>query len=114
MIRRLLLIALVCVPGVVFALTLDDARAQGLVGEDWTGYVAAVSASPSAEVKALIADVNAKRKAVYEQIAKQNSTAQDPVSADDIARIGAPKVFERAAPGTYIRTAAGQPWKRKT
>jgi len=114
MIRRLLLIALAFVPAVAFALTLDEARAQGLVGEDWTGYVAAVAANPSAEVKALIADVNAKRKTVYEQIAKQNSTAQDPVTADDIARIGAPKVFEKAASGTYIRTAAGEPWKKKT
>jgi uncharacterized protein YdbL (DUF1318 family) len=104
---------LALLPSVAFALTLDDARAQGLIGEDWTGYVAAVSATPSAEVQALIADVNAKRKAVYEQIAKQNSTAQDPVTADDIARVGAPKVFEKAPAGTYIRTAAGQPWKKK-
>jgi len=113
MIRRLLSIVLACMPLVAFALTLDEARAQGLVGEDWTGYVAAVSANPSAEVKALMADVNAKRKAVYEQIAKQNSTAHDPVTADDIARVGAPKVFEKAAPGTYIRSAAGEPWKKK-
>jgi uncharacterized protein len=113
MIRRFVLVCLALLPVAAFALTLDEARAQGLIGEDWTGYVAAVSATPSAEVQALVADVNAKRKSVYEQIAKQNSTAQNPVTADDVARVGAPKVFEKAAPGTYIRTAAGQPWKKK-
>ena len=113
MIRRFVLLCLALLPAAAFALTLDDAREQGLVGEDWTGYVAAVSATPSADVQALVADVNAKRKAVYEKIAKQNSTAQDPVTADDIARVGAPKVFEKAPAGTYIRTAEGQPWKKK-
>jgi uncharacterized protein YdbL (DUF1318 family) len=113
MIRRLVLVCLALLPAVAFALTLDEAREQGLIGEDWNGYVAAVSATPSADVQALVADVNAKRKAVYEKIAKQNSTAQDPVSADEIARVGAPKVFEKAPAGTFVRSAAGQPWKKK-
>src|SRR5262250_1215244 len=111
MIRRFVLVCLALLPAAAFALTLDEARAQGLIGEDWTGYVAAVSANPSADVKALVADVNAKRREVYAQIAKQTSTANDPVTADDVGRLGAGKLFEKAQAGSYVRTAADQPWK---
>jgi uncharacterized protein YdbL (DUF1318 family) len=43
MLRRIVLLAVMLLPMAAFALTLDEARAQGLVGEDWTGYIAAVS-----------------------------------------------------------------------
>ena len=112
MVRRLVCVFLMLVPLAAFALTLDEARQQGVVGEDWTGYVAAVSPNPSKEVQAVVADVNDKRRAVYEQVAKQTSTASDPVSADDVAKVGAPKVFDKAAPGTYLRLE-GQAWKKK-
>ncbi len=46
--RRIVLLALTLLPMTAFALTLDEARAQGLVGEDWTGYVAAVVAESRA------------------------------------------------------------------
>ncbi len=112
MLRRIVLLALMLLPMAAFALTLDEARAQGLVGEDWTGYIAAVSPNPSADVQALVAEVNAKRRAVYEKIAKETATPKDPVTADDVAKVGAPKVFDKAAPGTYIRLQ-GEPWKKK-
>jgi uncharacterized protein len=112
MLRRSICVFLVLMPVAAFALTLDEAREQGLVGEDWTGYVAAVAPDPSKEVQALVTEVNDKRRAVYEKVAKETSTAKDPVAADDVARIGAPKVFDKAAPGTYIRLQ-GQPWRKK-
>ena len=112
MVRRLVCVFLMLVPLAAFALTLDEARQQGVVGEDWTGYVAAISPNPSKEVQAVVADVNDKRRAVYEQVAKQTSTASDPVSEDDVAKVGAPKVFDKAAPGTYLRLE-GQAWRKK-
>ncbi len=112
MLRRLLLLFLMLAPTAAFAMTLDEAREQGLVGEDSTGYVAAVSASPTQAVQALVTEVNEKRRAVYEQVAKQTSTSSDPVTADQVARIGAPKLFEKAAPGTYLR-APGHGWQKK-
>ena len=112
MVRRLVCAFLILVPMAAFALTLDEARQQGLVGEDWTGYVAAVSPSPSKEVQALVTEVNDKRRAVYEKVARETSTAKDPVTADDVAKIGAPKVFDKAAPGTYLRLE-GESWKKK-
>ena len=54
--------------GSASALDLQSARSQKLVVEQVTGYIKA--ANPSPEVDALVADVNAKRKAEYERIAK--------------------------------------------
>jgi hypothetical protein len=79
------------------ALDLDAARQQGLVGEQSDGYVGAVSASPSADVKALVAEVNAKRRAAYADIAKKNGTAPDAVAA-----LSAQKLIERAPAGQWI------------
>jgi len=112
MVRRLVCLCLMLLPMAAFALTLDEARQQGLVGEDWTGYVAAVSPNPSPEVQALVADVNNQRRTVYAQIAKQTSTPADPVTPDDVGRLGAGKIFDRAAPGTFLRLQ-GQAWKKK-
>ena len=112
MVRRLICVFLLFVPLVAFALTLDEARDQGLVGEDATGYVAAVSAKPTKEVQALVDEVNAKRRAAYEQVAKQNSTPTDPVTPDDVARLGAAKLIEKQASGTYIRLAE-KGWQKK-
>ena len=112
MVRRLIWVVLLLVPMAAFALTLDEARQQGLIGEDSTGFVASVSPQPNAEVRALVDDVNAQRRVVYEKIAKDTSTPTDPVTADDVARLGAGKIFDRAAPGTYLR-ASGQSWQKK-
>ena len=112
MVRRLMWVFLLFVPLAAYALTLDEAREQGLVGEDSTGYVAAVSAKPTKEVQALVDEVNTKRRAAYEQVAKQNSTPTDPVTADDVARVGAAKLIEKQARGTYIRSA-DKGWQKK-
>jgi len=79
------------------ALDLDGARQQGLVGEQSDGYVGALSASPSADVKALVAEVNAKRRAAYAEIAKKNGTAPDAVAA-----LSGQKLIERAPAGQWI------------
>ena len=79
------------------ALDLDAARQQGLVGEQSDGYVGAVSASPSAEVEALVTEVNAKRRAAYAEIAKKNGTAPEAVGV-----LSAQKLIERAPAGQWI------------
>jgi len=88
------------------ALDLDGAKAQGLVGERLDGYVGAVAATPSAEVKALVEGVNAKRKAAYAEIAKRNGT--DPA---EVAKLAAQKLVERAASGEWIFVDGA--WGRK-
>mgnify|MGYP000700479684 CR=1 FL=1 len=72
-----------------FALDLHGARAQGLVTETPDGFVKAAKSSP--EVDALVADVNAKRRAEYERISKQNG---QPV--DVVGRLAAPQIAKQA------------------
>lgn len=84
---------------------LDDAKAQGLVGEQWDGYVGAVSSD--GDVQGLINDINAKRKAKYEEIAKKRGAPTEAV-----AQIAGKKLVGRASSGQYIRNNDGQ-WKQK-
>ncbi len=73
-------IALVLLLQNAWAADLQSAKAQGLVGEANSGYLAAVKTPVSAEVKALIADVNAKRKAKFQSTARKTSTTVAQVS----------------------------------
>ncbi len=75
-----------------FALDLHAARSSGQVGELPTGYVTALK--PSAEVSALVAEVNAKRRAEYERISKQNG---QPV--DVVGKLAAPQIAKSVAAG---------------
>ncbi len=94
--------------GPAAALDLDSARAQGLIGEQSDGYVGAVSSSPSAEVRNLVSDVNAKRRAAYEDIARKNGTA---VAA--VAALAGQRLLERAPAGTWIGDGSGHWYQKK-
>jgi hypothetical protein len=105
--RILTAILLVLAMQTAWAIDLDDAKAQGLVGEARTGYLAAVQKPASAEVKALIADVNAKRKAQFEKTAAKTGTTVLQVSYRfyELA-------VQKTEPGHYIQDADGR-WKKK-
>lgn len=87
------------------ALTLDEARSRGLVGETLSGYVAAVV--QDSEAQALVKKINAARLESYEQLARSNN-----LKVDDVARLAGQKLVERAQPGDYVRGINGQ-WLRK-
>ncbi|MBX7138626.1 MAG: YdbL family protein [Oligoflexia bacterium] len=89
-----------------FAISLDDAKKQGLVGELRSGYLGAVSAA-SPEVSTLLSSINAQRKARYEEIAKKNGT-----SLSAVETLAAKKAIEETAPGNYVQSAAGS-WSKK-
>lgn len=78
-----ILIATLATPA--FALDLSTARAQHLVAETPEGYIKAVKSSP--EVNALVAEVNAKRRAEYQRISAQNG---QPV--DVVGKLAAPQI----------------------
>ena len=59
-------------PFPVFALDLQEAKSQLLVGESVTGYVGIVKNAEG--VAELVNNINAKRKASYLDIAKRNGT----------------------------------------
>ena len=89
-----------------WAIDIHAAKEQGLVGEANTGYLAAIG-SPSAEVKALVAEVNAKRKAEFERTAKKTGATLVQVRARfyELA-------VERTRPGHYYQDASGS-WQKK-
>ncbi|MGS0677006.1 YdbL family protein [Shewanella sp. 0m-4] len=88
-----------------FAISLQDAKAQGLVGEQTNGYLGVVIVS--AEAKAVTSSVNAKRKAHYEKIAKQNN-----ISVNDVAKLAAEKAIQASKKGHYIQNQSGK-WIKK-
>jgi uncharacterized protein YdbL (DUF1318 family) len=90
-----------------WAIAIGDAKAQGLVGEANTGYIAAVHAPASAEVRALIADVNAKRKAEFQETARKNST-----TLAQVANRFYELAVQRTARGNYYQDSNGR-WKKK-
>jgi uncharacterized protein YdbL (DUF1318 family) len=83
------------------ALDLHEARAKGLLGEQWDGYVGIV-ASPTPELERLAADVNAKRKAHYQEIAQRNGTQLEAVAA-----LAGKKLVEGAPSGQFVKTNGG-------
>ncbi len=86
---------------------LDDAKAAGWVGERVDGYLGIVDADAPADVKRLVRDINAERRARYESIAERNDTTLEAVE-----RLAGKKLIERAAPGAYVMDSTGR-WKRK-
>jgi len=89
----------------VQAIDLQTAKSQGLVGEMPSGYLGVVS--PSAEVKALVQEINQKRKTAYLKIAKKNQ-----LSLAQVAEMAGKKAISKTPSGQYIQTAAGK-WERK-
>jgi hypothetical protein len=88
------------------ALTLGEAKSQGLVGEKVDGFIAAVTANPSAEVQALITSTNDGRRKVYADLAKQNG-----IPVDQVGIVSAEKLRANAARGEYVQQPTGQ-WQR--
>jgi uncharacterized protein YdbL (DUF1318 family) len=90
-----------------WAIDIHDAKAQGLVGEANTGYIAAVQSPASAEVRALIADVNGKRKARFDETARKTGT-----TLAQVANRFYELAVQRTAPGHYYQDSSGR-WKKK-
>ena len=86
------------------ALDLGEAKDRGLVGETATGYVAVVK--PSAEVDALVADINKRRKAQYQKIADENKISREAVEA----RAGQVAI-EKTPAGQMVDPGSG--WQKK-
>ena len=90
-----------------WAIDIRDAKSQGLVGEANTGYIVALKSPASAEVRALVADVNARRKAQFDGTARKTGTTRTQVAYRfyELA-------VQRTAPGNYYQDARGK-WKKK-
>lgn len=100
----LLALALFALPA--SAITLNEARGQGLVGEANSGYIAVVQNS-SPELEQLVMEVNAKRKKEYAAIAKRNN-----IDISQVAARAAEKLESRLSRGEYYQDNLGR-WKQK-
>lgn len=103
--RILFTLAAIAIAAPAFALSLDAAKAQGLVGERPDGYLGPVQSS--SEVVALVKEINNKRRAEYERIAGSSGTTRQAVEA-----LAAQKAYENTPSGQYVQGANGQ-WMKK-
>jgi uncharacterized protein YdbL (DUF1318 family) len=102
-----LLISLMAVSVANAASPLAQPKADGLIGEQANGYIGLVKQNVPADVKALVNDVNARRKAGYQKISKRENT---PLS--QVERVGGNTAIEKTLSGNYIRDASGA-WRKK-
>lgn len=89
----------------VLALTLTEARQQGLVGETLSGFIAPVKQDK--ETLELVKRINEARSENYQKLADSNN-----ISADQVAELAGQKLVARAQPGEYVRGINGQ-WMKK-
>ena len=90
-----------------WAIDIGAAKDQGLVGEANNGYIAAVQSPASAEVRALIAEVNDKRKASFEETAQKTG-----VTVAQVANRFYELAVQKTASGHYYQNSSGS-WIKK-
>ncbi|MFQ5566965.1 MAG: YdbL family protein, partial [Paracoccaceae bacterium] len=81
---------------------LDAYRADGVIAERYDGYVEIRDQNAPSDARALVADVNAKRRALYTQRADESNV---PVS--EVGKVFANKIAGTAPPGTYFLQPGG-------
>ncbi len=106
--KRLLLgLCLILLGGQAVGQTLHEAKAAGLVGERNDGYLGYVVTPPSDNIKALVQDVNARRKAKFSQTAEKND-----IETAQVAFRFYQRAVEETEPGHYYQDALGN-WVKK-
>lgn len=93
--------------GQAWAQSLAEAKEAGWIGERPNGYLGLVKPDTPNNIKKLVQDINAKRRARYLEIAKKNGTKLEAIQAI----VGA-KLIKRARPSDYIMNSAGK-WIKK-
>ena len=86
----------------------QEARSQGLIGEKTDGYLGFVT-PPSAAIKALVDDLNIKRKQQYTKDAAANGATVEEAAF----RTGCRLIVERTAPGEKYQSPSGA-WVTRT
>lgn len=99
---RLLLALLLALPLAVAAQPLDDYRAQGIIAERFDGYVELRVDDAPAEARRLVQEVNAQRRELYQERARSQG-----VPAEEVGKVYAETIMERAPAGTYFRMPGG-------
>jgi uncharacterized protein len=88
---------------------IEQAKAQGIVGELYTGYLAIVDPSKASDdLKRRVEENNAGRLQAYTEIAQKTG---EPVATVGIAM--AEKQFGRAESGELVKPGPSDPWTQK-
>ncbi len=82
----------------LLAASVGDLKSQGVIGELPNGYIGIVSSSASADTKNLVANINAKRKAIY-----QKQAAKNDIALSEVQKIAAKRNFSKTRAGNYIK-----------
>ncbi|GJL52347.1 MAG: hypothetical protein NPIRA01_35740 [Nitrospirales bacterium] len=90
-----------------FAATLDEAKSQGFLGETVSGYLALVTPTAPPDMKALMNEINQKRKDKYQEIAKRNKTTLKAVET-----LAGKTALLKTEAGHYVQLPNGQ-WQKK-
>jgi uncharacterized protein YdbL (DUF1318 family) len=88
-----------------WAISLGDAKQQGLVGEMPNGYLGVVV--DSSEVKSLVLSVNKKRKSIYMNLARKNK-----ITLQQVTALAGEKAIAKTRTGNFIKNNSGQ-WVKK-
>jgi len=98
-----LLLGLASLSTPAWSQSLNDLRASGKVGEGYDGFARARDGA----VAAMVDSVNAKRRAIYEQRAKEQGT-----SVDQVGKVYAGQIISQSPAGTWVLSASGT-WQQK-
>jgi uncharacterized protein YdbL (DUF1318 family) len=90
-----------------WAMDLQQAKEKGLVGEQPNGYLGLVGNTASADVKAMMNNINSLRRKEYKSIAQRNKTELQVVE-----KLAGKKAIEKTPAGQYVRLPSGQ-WLKK-
>ena len=107
--RPIILLALLAgAGGAALAQTpaVDQARAQGIVGERFDGYMG-LAAPASGALRSQVASINIKRRSLYSRLATEKG-----VSPSDVGLTAGCQLLERVAVGQTYLLADGQ-WRRR-
>ena len=94
------IVALAAPPAV--AASLDQYRAQGVIAERYDGLVEVRTSDAPAEARRLVEQVNQKRRQIY-----QSRASEQGVSAEQVGRVYATQIMEKAPAGTYFKQPNG-------
>ena len=87
------------------ALSLEEGKKSGAVGEKRSGYLAVVH--ESADAQKLVTEVNARRRAAYVAIAEKNNS-----DLTTVEQLGAKEAIQNSPAGTYVEAGDGK-WVQK-
>jgi uncharacterized protein len=104
LLKTLFILPLILLAFSAAAIELDQAKEQGLVGEQTDGYLGIIKDAQG--VQELVQEINSKRKAKYEQLARQNN-----IELEQVEALAGKKAIEKTQAGHYVLLSGN--WVKK-